>query len=596
MIKNMKIGKKLIITFILVEIISAVGGIIGLSAMANMDSKYSSALKDYGFAQGDIGLFNTEFNSSSAIIRDIINAGDSSKKTAYSTQLTQSNAKIDAYFANMKKGIISEKEKSYYNDMQNNLAQFVKVRFQVVSLAMQDKDVEAQNYLTEQVIPLSDKIRASTDALIAEKTTSGNQIAADLALQATEAKVGILLIILVSLIVSLIIALRISRGISKPVKEMAAAAQRMAGGDLSVQVNVKSKDEIGLLGAAFSETIGTINTYISDIKSSLAKVEQGDLTITSQLEYKGDFSELQKSIYGIVASFNKTLTEINQAAEQVSSGSAQVSDGAQALAQGAAEQASSVEELSATITEISAHVKDNAEYAASASSNVSRVSSEIEISNRQMSAMVAAMSKINDSSGQIGKIIKTIEDIAFQTNILALNAAVEAARAGAAGKGFAVVADEVRNLAGKSAEAAKNTTSLIEDSMQQVENGTAIADETAKSLLKVVEGAKIVSDTVKKISEASNRQSDSLVQVTLGIDQISNVVQTNSATAEESAAASEELSGQAETLNSLVKRFRLREEINRNSQDTLEQRAQPEPEQSESEQSEPESLVSDSEY
>lgn len=364
-------------------------------------------------------------------------------------------------------------------------------------------------------------------------------------------------ITIVSLIISLVIGIKTARSISKPVKELQEAAQKMAQGDLSVQINVNSTDEIGQLGAAFSDTITAIRAYINDVKFNLAKMAGGDLNIRSTLEFKGDFVELKNSIGSIAIALNDILNEINQTAEQVSNGSNQVSNGAQALAQGATEQASSIEELSASITEISSYIKNNAEHATNAGVNVGQVRSEIETSNKHMSEMVAAMSQINDSSNQIGKIIKTIEDIAFQTNILALNAAVEAARAGAAGKGFAVVADEVRNLASKSAEAAKNTTVLIENSMRQVENGTKIADETAKSLLKVIVSAKAVSDTVEQISQVSNRQSDAIGQVTLGVEQISSVVQTNSATAEESAAASEELSGQAQTMKALVKKFKL---------------------------------------
>jgi len=561
MLKNMKIGKKLILTFVLVSTISSFAGIVGLIEMTNMNDSYSNALTDYGFSQGDIGLFHAEFNDSRAIIREILFSTDTETMNTYISQLTQSNAKIDTYFANIKKRMVNKKELSYYNEIEGNLAKYQTVRDQVVGLAKLNEDAQAQTLLSEQGEPLSDKIATSINTLISENTSEGIQVSKNLSSAGSVANIIILASVIVSFITSLIIALGISRGISKPVKEMVEAAQKMAQGDLGVQVSVNSKNEIGQLGAAFSETIEKIKTYINDIKMNLTKVEQGDLSIISEFEYKGDFIELQKSIYGIVKSFNATLTQINQASQQVSSGSEQVSNSAQALAQGATEQASSVEQLSATITDISAHVKDNAEHAANASLNVDHVCSEIEISNKHMSDMVAAMSQINDSSSQIGKIINTIEDIAFQTNILALNAAVEAARAGAAGRGFAVVADEVRNLASKSAEAAKNTTALIENSMKQVENGTKIADETAQSLYQVVESVKVISNSVEQISKASSQQSDEIGQITLGVEQISSVVQTNSATAEESAASSEELSVQAQTLNALVKRFKLRDQI-----------------------------------
>nr|WP_319487904.1 methyl-accepting chemotaxis protein [uncultured Caproiciproducens sp.] len=394
-------------------------------------------------------------------------------------------------------------------------------------------------------------------ALAGTKTAVNSELAAKLTTQAQTAIIIIIAIIILSFIAAISISMWISRSISKPVKEMADAAQKIAAGDLSAQIKVDSKNEIGQLGEAFAQSTASIRTYISDISNMVGEMERGNLTVNTDLNYVGDYAGLKNSILGILSSLNNTLGQINQAAEQVSSGSEQVSSGAQELAQGASEQASSVEELSANINEISAHVKDNAEHTANASRSVAEVSHEIETSNRHMDDMTNAMSLINESSGQIGKIIKTIEDIAFQTNILALNAAVEAARAGAAGKGFAVVADEVRNLASKSAEAAKNTTILIENSVTQVENGTKIADATAQSLHRVVASAEEVTETVKKIALATNRQSDAIAQVTLGVEQISNVIQTNSATAEESAAASEELSGQAQVLKELVEKFRL---------------------------------------
>lgn len=366
-------------------------------------------------------------------------------------------------------------------------------------------------------------------------------------------------ILIVSYVVSIVIAIAISKNISKPIAEMTKAAQKMAEGDLNVEISVKTKDEVGQLCAALAQSNSSIKAYIADIADNLSRMSKGDLNLASTVEYKGDFKELRNSLHDISVALNQTILQIRQASEQVSSGSGQVSSSSQALAQGATEQASAIEELSATIAEISENVKQNAEFASSASTNVNHVGSELEISNQHMQEMLNAMAKISDSSNEIGKIIKTIEDIAFQTNILALNAAVEAARAGEAGKGFAVVADEVRNLASKSAEAAKDTTSLIQNSIVEVENGTKIADTTANALLKVVGDTKEAANTVDQIAKKSNEQASSINQVTLGVEQISAVVQTNSATAEESAAASEELSGQAQILKDLVENFKLRQ-------------------------------------
>lgn len=252
------------------------------------------------------------------------------------------------------------------------------------------------------------------------------------------------------------------------------------------------------------------------------------------------------------------MHQINIASEQVASGASQVADGAQVLSRGATEQASSVEELAATINDISRYSTNTAASTLDADKQVQIAGSRVQACDRQMKDMLSAMEEIRSKSVEISKIIKTIEDIAFQTNILALNAAVEAARAGTAGKGFAVVADEVRNLASKSAEASKNTAALIAGTVQAVEKGFGYANETAGSLVEIVDVAKSVSVTVGKISEDAKEQANAISQVTTGIEQISGVVQSNSATAEESAAASEELSGQAQMLKSLVGKFKLR--------------------------------------
>jgi methyl-accepting chemotaxis protein len=305
-------------------------------------------------------------------------------------------------------------------------------------------------------------------------------------------------------------------------------------------------------------TISTIFGYISEISKVLTEMSEGNLVVGITGEYLGDFVEIKNSLNMIIKSFNEVLGDLNSAAEQVAAGSKQVSGSSQALSQGSTEQASSIEELTASMTQIAVQTKNNAVNANQANELAIAAKTNAAQGNEQMKEMLKAMTEINDSSSNISKIIKVIDEIAFQTNILALNAAVEAARAGQHGKGFAVVAEEVRNLAARSASAAKETTALIEGSIRKVEYGTKIANETAGALNHIVEGVTKAADLVGNIAVASNEQATGIAQANQGISQVSMVTQTNSATAEEGAAASEELSSQAELLKNMVTKFKLK--------------------------------------
>lgn len=367
------------------------------------------------------------------------------------------------------------------------------------------------------------------------------------------------IITVVAIVITVSMALSLIRSIVLPIKEMEAAMVEMQNGSVNVKLDYSSKDEIGQLADGMRAMLSFLKNIITDESHIFTRMGDGDFTVHSSIadQYVGDYTEILNAMRKLRDNLNSTLTQINQAADQVAAGSDQVSSGSQALAQGATEQASSVEELAATTNEISEKVSTNAESAKQANEKALTVKENADKSRQRMQDMLTAMTDISTKSGEVGKIIKTIEDIAFQTNILALNAAVEAARAGDAGKGFAVVADEVRNLAGKSAEASTNTSALIEESIQAVERGIRIANETAQSLDEVVDGVDDVSTTIELITEASEEQASALAQVNQGVDQISSVVQTNSATAEQSAAASEELSEQSQLLKRLVSNFKL---------------------------------------
>lgn len=365
----------------------------------------------------------------------------------------------------------------------------------------------------------------------------------------------------IAVILTIAITLSLTKVLLVPIQQCEATMKQMSLGHMDAVdiLTYHSNDELGTMADSVRITMNNLHDYVEEISEVLRVMAKGDLTKDGDeiTNFLGDFADIKHSLLTILKSFNSTLTDIQTASEQVDAGSDQVAMAAQALSQGATEQAASTEELTATVNEITSHVQNSSDYAANANDKMHDAGELMKECTSQMSEMLKAMDDISHTSEQIGQIIKTIEDIAFQTNILALNAAVEAARAGAAGKGFAVVADEVRNLAAKSAEASKDTTGLIEAAKIAVDRGVKIANDTAKHLNVVSETSETAIQMVAKISQNAEVQATSIKQVADGLEQIAGVVQTNSSTAEESAAASEELAGQAAVLKDLIQRFTL---------------------------------------
>ncbi len=361
----------------------------------------------------------------------------------------------------------------------------------------------------------------------------------------------------ICVIAMLLIVGFVLRHLLKPLNDTVKAMDTLAEGNLNTRIETKQKDEFGRLADSYNNSVSQLKTIVTDIDSTLSSIANGDLSISYDNSYPNDFEHISDALKNILGSLNGTMAQINLAASQVANGSVQISNASQALAQGATEQASAVDELNATVNDIYGQAQANTEKSQAVATAVTDAGEAINNSNAKMKELTDAMEDMTNKSNEISKIVKTIEDIAFQTNILALNAAVEAARAGTAGKGFAVVADEVRNLATKSSEAASETTKLIGETITAINNGSKIAMETANDLENVVSQTAAAAGDVREIASASEAQSSAISQVKVGIEQISVVVATNSATSEESAAASEELSGQAAQLDALLSQFRL---------------------------------------
>ena len=558
--KNLKIGLKLLITFMLIILLFCATVYTAITGLRQNAAKYSE-------------FYNVEYQITNKVMSMRRGLQIIVKDLSYIT-MEDEEEKSQTYLSDLQKELTLLEDNARWlfdnftgdaellNAFASYITETVELQEQVITLAQTDK-AGAQNMLLNEYQPL---VEEAVNNLI--QISNVAETAADtnyLETTSMQEKLFYLQFGMAgfTLVITLLLSTYLTRAITKPLKELEIAAGKIVKGDFDISIPYQSKDELGRLAGAFRNMTVILNSVISDASRLLSEMADGNFDVRTKAEehYVGAFQGILLSIRKLNRDLSATLGQINLSADQVAADSNQVSSGAQALSQGATQQAAAVEELAATIANISNQVSETAANAAEARAQSNTAGDEMEECNKKMQDMTVAMEEISRTSNEISKIIKTIEDIAFQTNILALNASVEAARAGEAGKGFAVVANEVRTLASKSSVASKDTANLIERSIDAVERGTQIANSTAESLEQVVKDVRATSEKVDNIANASMEQASAVEQVTLGVDQISTVVQSNSGTAVESASASQELSSQADTLKSLVAKFTLREEF-----------------------------------
>ncbi len=559
--KKQNIERKLMTSFFKVAVIAAVAAVVGLIALIVVENRYAYALKNFGFAQGDIGQALFEFADARSSLRGTIGYDNETAIATLVEQHEEGKAKFTEYFAEIENTIVSEDGRKTYDEIKAELDDYWELDEKIMELgATTDRALceQAQEIALSELAGKYNSIYSKLNSLLDVKINEGNALSSTLTMIATILIIVIIAMIIASIVLALKIGKNIARGISVPLIKLGERVTTFATGDFTSEFpEVHTGDEVELMSEDVIQMADNLNVVIHDIGEVLGAMASGNYAVKSKVpdRYTGDFSKLYEAMRTTRNQMKETLVAIGEAAKQVSDGSGDLATSSQSLAEGATEQALAVQELLSTITNITEGMEKSAESADDSYAKAQHYANEADNSKEEMHHMMEAMERINDTSTKIGNIISEIESIAAQTNLLSLNASIEAARAGEAGRGFAVVADQIRELADQSAKAAVDTRELIEGSLKEISDGNSSAERAANAIESVVDGIKQIAEFSKGLKVMVGDQTEAMHQAETGVNQISEVVQSNAATAQEASATSEELSAQATMLDELVGRF-----------------------------------------
>lgn len=559
LLNNLKTNKKLKVSFgiiIVCLLIISIVSLISLWRVGNsMESFYNISYKN--------SVAQLQFRrDTQSVMKNLLRSCTSTDKEKTTQFLNAMEDDLVSQSEQLEFLKNNSKDTELLNELVNKMSVAIEVRDKVVEYSKANDVDGALKEFNETYAPVLDEIQNTLQQMGDNCNKDAENSFNDVKMIQMMSYILIIGIIVISFALSFYLIRVVSRLLVKPIQQLEEATLQLSKGNFNIEVEYDSKDELGILTQNFKKTSVFLRNIINDLNHIMSELSIGsfDVRTTCENEYIGEFKPLLLKVREMIVKVSGALSQINEASNQVSVGSDQLAESAQNLAEGATEQAGSVEELQATITNVLQQTSKNTKQSYETSVKAVQVKTEVQRSNKDMSDMTAAMEKINDTSKQINNIIIEIEDIASQTNLLSLNAAIEAARAGDAGRGFAVVADQIRKLAEDSAKSAVNTKNLIETSISEVKNGNNIANRTAVSLGRVIEGIEHITQQIEENSSASQSQEESMKQIEDGISQISEIVQNNSATAEETSATSEELSAQAENMRELVLKFDLRKD------------------------------------